>query len=83
MKTNKNNWSVEVQKITRKALDNLDPCIFMNKNRAFMKHIEMRGGGWISIQDALNNEWIIRRDNGDPLVFKSLDDLIESGWVLD
>ena len=79
-------WSSELREKTRNALDRLDPAVFMHKNRAHLKHIELSGDegfGWLSIQDALNNNLLIRSESGKIYSYKTIDELVESGWALD
>lgn len=74
-------WDASVQEATRRAFEDLS--FNTRGDQVHLKHIQGHFGS-IELEKALRGELHIQLKNGMGLVFyKTLDALIEAGWVLD
>ena len=76
-------WSDSLKSLTKDVLNDLPIPDFM-KGYCILKSID-RKYGKITLDDAIGYIYNIRKIDSDELIvsFKSLDDLIEAGWVAD
>ena len=84
-----NGWSKETKELTRQILDDVDIVAFgtsMNgKNKGCnMKHVD-RKSGYISLNNALDYNWIIQDLETEETLgeYSSIDELLNNGWVVD
>ncbi len=74
-------WSAELQALTREHLR--QKTFEMSPDGVALKHAD-GAFGVMALADAVNGTWQIReRKDGTVHRFRSLDDLIAAGWVLD
>ena len=79
-------WSEELKKRTFEALDRIDIVCFMRDNRVHMKHISKEGNagyGFITLENALKNQWILEDRTGKIHEFNTIHQLIQEGRAID
>ena len=79
-------WSKELIEITRDILYNMPFKNFISPEGCYMKNIDGIFGS-ISLENAMNNNWVIHITKGEEVnqtaKFDSIDSLISAGWVVD
>jgi hypothetical protein len=78
-------WPVELRKRTREVLTDLPMESFIMNSECYLKNVDGRYGA-IQLADLLRNDYRVcvkKKRNRSMARFKSIDDLIDGGWVID
>ena len=77
-------WSKKLKEKTREIFDELPVSAFMRDNRCHMKN-ENSNYGYITMQNALQDKYIVESldTDGEYVIYDTVDELIDAGWVVD
>jgi len=76
-------WHITTQEETRKAFENYNQSEIVKLKYVCMKKFDGKFG-YISNTNLNNKQYIIEdMDNIETYMYKSIDDLIKDGWVID
>jgi hypothetical protein len=85
-----NQWSQELQNLTRKTLNEPNYLKNPNMDTKLKKIIKKESGqilemsfGVIKFANNLETNWVVSLRDGGTETFESLNELISAGWVLD
>ena len=75
------------QLLTREGLEAIDLKFFMHLHRCHLKNANLSGKrvfGYLTVENAIARNYCVQNDQGRPeLVYASVDDLVNDGWVVD
>lgn len=84
---NRCEYSQHSQLLTREGLEAIDLKLFIHLHRCHLKNANLSGKrvfGYLTVENAIARNFCIQNDQGQPeLVYASVDDLVNDGWVVD
>lgn len=85
--TNYNAYSKATQMATREGLEALHVHLFMHESRCHLKRnskLEGSGFGFITLENALAHKLLVEnKKSGPAILYATVDDLVNDGWVVD
>lgn len=84
---NRNSYSEAAQQATHEGLKELSAHLFIHKNRCHLKNSNaeaLHQFGYLTLENALAEHWLVENSKGGPaLLYATVDDLVNGGWVVD
>lgn len=84
---NHNGYPKATQMATREGLEALAVHLFMHERRCHLKRnskLDGSGFGFLTLENALAHRLLIEdKEGGAPILYATVDDMVNDGWVVD